>query len=148
MASARIVSWGNDEIEWSDDLLLGLEVDDDDHREMFSLMNEIFAATRLGGERVTQAIADLCLFTRAHFLREQEEMDKACYPGAEAHSYDHEYLIFQLDALIDRLIMSGPDHIADELVDLLRRWLCDHILTYDAAFANFVRENLPEEAVS
>jgi hemerythrin len=148
MASARIVSWGNDKIEWSDDLLVGLEADDDDHREMFSLMNEIFTAGRLGGDMVTQAVADLCLFSRAHFMREQDEMERARYPGAEAHRYDHEYLIFQLDALIDRLMLSGPDHVADELVDLLRRWLCDHILSYDAAFAAFVRDNLPEEAFS
>ncbi|EME68682.1 hemerythrin-like protein [Paramagnetospirillum caucaseum] len=140
MASNRIVSWGNDKIEWSDDLLLQIEPEDEDHREMFALMNRIFTTARLGADLVTQAAGDLCLFTREHFIREQRDMERAGYPGRDAHRYDHEYLIFQLDALIERLMVSGPDYVADELVDLLKRWLCDHILTFDAAYAEFLRE--------
>jgi hemerythrin len=48
MASNPIVSWGDEKIEWSDDLLLRMEAEDDDHREMFTLMNQIFATVRLG----------------------------------------------------------------------------------------------------
>lgn len=140
MASNRIVSWGSGKIEWSDDLLLHARQEDDDHREMFALMNQIFSAARLGADLVTQAVADLCLFTREHFAREQHRMEQTGYPNREAHRYEHEYLIFQLDALIERLMVSGPDHVADELVDLLKRWLCDHILTCDAAFADYLRE--------
>lgn len=145
MASAPIVSWENGKIEWSNDLLLQIEAEDDDHREMFALMNQIFTAARLGADMVTQAVADLCLFTREHFLREQHRMDQTGYPDGEAHRYEHEYLIFQLDVLIERLMVSGPDHVADDLVDLLRRWLCDHILTFDAAFAHFLRARMQEE---
>lgn len=144
MASNRIVSWGNEKIEWSDDLLLNMEAEDDDHREMFALMNQIFSTARLGADMVTQAVADLCLFTREHFAREEHRMERTGYPGRDAHRYDHEYLIFQLDVLIERLMISGPDHVAEELVDLLRRWLCDHILTVDAAFAEFLREKVRE----
>lgn len=139
MASESIVSWGGDKIEWSDELLLGLEAEDDDHREMFGLMNRVFSAVSLGGDVVSQAVAELCLFTREHFDREQDSMEQAGYPERDAHRYDHEYLIFQLDVLIDRLMECGPAHVADELLDLLRRWLCDHILIYDAAFANFIK---------
>ncbi|WP_096703207.1 hemerythrin family protein [Magnetospirillum sp. 15-1] len=145
MASNRIVSWGNEKIEWSDDLLLDMETEDDDHREMFALMNQVFSTARLGADMVTQAVADLCLFTGEHFAREQNKMDRADYPEREAHRYDHEYLIFQLDVLIERLMTSGPDYVAEELVDLLRRWLCDHILTFDAAFAAFMRGDPQEE---
>jgi hemerythrin len=140
MASEPIVSRGNGKIEWSDDLLLGQKAEDDDHREMFGLMNRVFSAASLGADLVSQAVADLCLFTREHFDREQESMERAGYPGRDAHRYDHEYLIFQLDVLIERLMESGPAHVADELLDLLKRWLCDHIMTYDAAFADFMRE--------
>lgn len=140
MASNRIVSWGGGKIEWSDDLLLHVQREDDDHREMFALMNQIFSAAPLGADLVTQAVADLCLFTREHFAREQDSMEQAGYPGRDDHRYEHEYLIFQLDALIERLMVSGPDYVADELVDLLQRWLCDHILTCDAAFAEYLRE--------
>ncbi|CUW38455.1 Putative Hemerythrin-like protein(Haemerythrin-like, metal-binding,14-137) [Magnetospirillum sp. XM-1] len=140
MASNRIVSWGSGKIEWSDDMLLHVRQEDDDHREMFALMNQIFSAVQLGADMVTQAVADLCLFTREHFAREQDSMEQAGYPDRDDHRYEHEYLIFQLDALIERLMVSGPDYVADELVDLLKRWLCDHILTCDAAFAEFQRE--------
>ncbi|MBI3444227.1 MAG: bacteriohemerythrin [Magnetospirillum sp.] len=145
MASNRIVSRGIDKIEWSDDLLLNMKAEDDDHREMFALMNGIFSAALLGADMVTQAVADLCLFTREHFSQEQHEMEQVAYPDRDSHRYDHEYLIFQLDVLIERLMNSGPDYVADELVDLLKRWLCDHILTFDAAFAAFRQEMMQEE---
>lgn len=140
MASNRIVSWGNDKIEWSDDLLLHVQREDEDHREMYALMNQIFSAAPLGADMVIQAVADLCLFTREHFAREQASMEHTGYPGRDDHRYEHEYLIFQLDVLIERLMISGPDYVADELVDLLKRWLCDHILTCDADFAEYLRE--------
>jgi hemerythrin len=146
MASNQSVSWGNVKIEWSDDLLLNIEQEDEDHRELFALMNQIFTAAQLGADMVTQAVADLRLFTREHFTREQASMEQTGYPGRDDHRYDHEYLIFQLDVLADRLMSSGPDRVADELVDLLKRWLCDHILTCDAAFAEFLRERAREVA--
>ena len=140
MASNRIVSRDCDKIEWSDELLLGTAANDDDHRQMFALMNRIFSAARLGSDLVTQAVADLCLFTREHFSREEECMGRLDYPGREEHRTDHEYLIFQLDALIDSLMLSGPDGVGEDLVELLKRWLFDHILTFDAAYSAFLSE--------
>lgn len=145
MVPDPIVSRASDKIEWSDELLLGLEAEDDDHREMFGLMNRVFSAASLGADQVSQAVAELCLFTREHFDREQDSMERAGYPGRDAHRYDHEYLVFQLDVLIERLMETGPAHVADELLDLLKRWLCDHIMTYDAAFADFLREKRAAE---
>lgn len=128
------------EFQWADALSSDFAPMDDDHREMFVLMNMVFSAARLGADTVTQAVADLCLFTKEHFGREEAAMERAGYPSRDAHRYDHEYLIFRLEGLIDRLLAEGPERAGDDLVELLRRWLTEHILTFDTAFACFLGE--------
>lgn len=129
-----------DKFQWAEAMAADLTPKDDDHREMFDLMGRVFSAARLGADTVIQAVADLCLFTKEHFGREEAAMERVGYPSRDAHRYDHEYLIFRLEGLIDRLLAEGPERAGDDLVELLRRWLTEHILTFDTAFACFLGE--------
>lgn len=126
-------------ISWSDDLLIGVEAIDSDHKALIGLMNAIFATATHGSAAISNAIGQLTAYTKRHFAAEQEIMAKAGYEGLNAHVYEHEHLIFQLENMIDRLMMMGAEGIDSSLVDLLRAWLVEHIMGFDKKFAEFLR---------
>ncbi len=131
----------SEHISWSDDLLVGVEAIDSDHRKLFGLMNQLLASPTHGDAAVNQAIGDLSSYTKRHFTAEIESMKRTAYPEQAAHAYEHEHLIFQLENIIDRLMMSGAAAVDSGLSNLLRDWLCNHIMTFDVKYAAFLRES-------
>ncbi|ARJ67373.1 hemerythrin [Magnetospirillum sp. ME-1] len=128
-------------ISWSDDLLVGVEAIDSDHKKLFELMNRLLASPTHGATAVSQAIGDLSSYTKRHFAAEIASMERSAYPERSAHAYEHDHLIFQLENIIDRLMISGADAVDGELSNLLRDWLCNHIMTFDVKYAAFLRES-------
>jgi hemerythrin len=131
----------SEHISWSDDLLVGVEAIDSDHQKLFELMNRLLASPSHGEAAVSQAIGDLSSYTKRHFTAEIASMERTAYPEQNAHAYEHEHLIFQLENIMDRLMMSGAAAVDSELSNLLRDWLCNHIMTFDVKYAAFLRES-------
>ncbi|MGE5505059.1 MAG: bacteriohemerythrin [Actinomycetota bacterium] len=130
-----------DKVQWSDDLLLQVDAIDNDHKKLFALINEIFATAHHGPAAINDAIGALWTYTKEHFAREQDSMRRANYPGMDAHAYEHEHLIFQLETLTNRLMDAGPEAIDDGLATFLEEWLTGHILKFDRAYADYLRES-------
>jgi hemerythrin len=131
----------SEQIIWSDDLLVGVEAIDSDHKKLFELMNRLLASPTHGESAISQAIGDLSSYTKRHFTEEVASMDRTAYPERDAHAYEHEHLIFQLENIMDRLMMAGAAAIDSELSRLLKDWLCNHIMTFDVKYAAFLRES-------
>ncbi|WP_245651248.1 bacteriohemerythrin [Paramagnetospirillum marisnigri] len=128
------------QIEWSDDLLINVDAIDADHKKLFNLMADIFASASHGADAINRAIGALASYTKEHFSREEESMAGAQYPALEAHKYEHEHLVFQLEGLINRLMVSGAEAIDSELAKFLMNWLGGHIMTFDVKYAAYLRE--------
>ncbi|MBF0304583.1 MAG: hemerythrin family protein [Alphaproteobacteria bacterium] len=130
----------SEHISWSDELLVGVDAIDADHKALIGLMNAIFATATHGPAAINSAIGELTAYTKRHFTAEQEIMEQAGYDGLKAHVYEHEHLIFRLETMIERLMMIGVEGIDAELVALLRAWLVDHIMGFDKTFAAFLHQ--------
>ena len=124
---------------WSDDLLVNEPEIDGDHRKLFVLANEFFASAAQGNAAVTMAIGKLCDYTKVHFGREEESMGRTGYAGMNAHKQEHEYLVYQLDALIARVMRVGTEAVGDDLVEFLGEWLETHIKGADKQYADYLR---------
>jgi len=131
----------NTAIAWTDDLLVKVPEIDADHKKLFDLMSEIFKSATHGRDAINKAISDLSSYTKQHFAREEESMAKTQYPGLATQKYEHEHLIFQLDNIIERLLLSGPEAIDADLANFLTSWLGDHIMDYDLKYADYLRAN-------
>jgi hemerythrin len=129
----------DEQVPWSDDLMVGVEAIDNDHKRLFELTNALLAARPCGPETTANAVAELISYTRRHFDAECALMERTAYPDLAAHAYEHDYLVYQLERIIDRLVGGGQDTAGEDLGQLLRYWLTNHILSFDAHFADYLR---------
>ena len=129
------------QVAWSDDLLINVSAIDDDHKKLFDLMSDIFTTASHGADAINRAIGALAKYTKEHFAREEASMAKTNYPGLSKQKYEHEHLVFTLESMMDRLMISGPEAIDADLAKFLMSWLGDHIMDFDLKYAEYLKAN-------
>ena len=125
-------------IEWSNELSVGIEEIDDQHRILVDLLNQVHEAIqkRRGAEVAGGVIQQLEEYTRVHFAVEESLMRILHYPDYEGHKADHDRLVEHLADLREKL-KTGKGAISVELAQFLKAWLTKHILEVDKRYVPF-----------
>lgn len=125
-------------IEWSDELSVGIEEIDEQHKVLVGLVNQMHDAIhgRRGNDVVQDILAQLAEYTRIHFAVEESLMRILNYPGYEEHRDSHEELIGHVVELQDK-VASGKTSIGFELMHFLKVWLTKHIMEEDQNYSGF-----------
>jgi hemerythrin len=127
----------------------GIHVVDQQHQRLVNMVNVLddvrkapyqnFDQKQLAvGEIVTEMIE----YTITHFASEEALQEDANYKYLDAHKRIHALLVQRAGEYKERWA-SGED-IADELYDVLSRWLFNHIRNDDCAFAPAVKARMKE----
>lgn len=128
-------------LTWQDDLNTGIEVIDDQHRRIVSMINQLHQAQARGVALVVADVIDeLVDYTLSHFAFEEELMEEAGYPFCAAHRRVHE--VFTKRVSEYRLRFQAGEDVVDELKSMLSRWLFNHIRNDDRAYSEQVRRHL------
>jgi hemerythrin len=123
-------------IEWSDELSVGIQEIDEQHKVLVGLVNEMHRAIHEhhGSETARQILDRLGDYTRIHFAVEESLMRIFDYPGYDEHKKQHEELIGQFRQYQAK-VQSGTAKISFELLHFLKLWLAQHILESDKEYA-------------
>lgn len=123
---------------WSDDLSVGIQEIDEQHKVLVGLLNDLHSA--ISGHRGSaecRGILDrLAEYTRVHFSVEESLMRILGYPDHENHRHEHEALIGQVVDLQQKLD-AGQTAISFELLHFLKAWLTKHILGSDKLYGGY-----------
>lgn len=126
---------------WTDNMLLGVDVIDDDHRKLVEMLNEL--VLEINQESGIVVVVDLIFaiaqYSKSHFEREEFIMSRLHYSNAEAHKADHKRLIAEINALGNRL-SNGTDSLTADVIKYLHGWFMDHIHEFDAELVNHMPE--------
>jgi len=122
-------------IEWSDQLSVGIQEIDEQHKVLVELLNQLHdAILHHHGAEATGLILDrLCEYTKIHFAVEESLLRILNYPDYEEHKEHHEQLLAQVMELRSKM-ESGDHSISFELLHFLKKWLTIHILEEDSAY--------------
>ena len=125
-------------VEWSDELSVGIDEIDAQHKVLVGLINEMHEAIeqRHGSEVVESILTRLAEYTRIHFAVEESLMRLLGYPDFEAHREEHRALIMQVNDL-RRKVETGKTAIGFELMHFLKLWLTKHIMESDQEYARY-----------
>lgn len=128
----------NNLFDWTDDLHIGIQEVDEQHRVLVELLNQLHKAIRAHhGKAAAREILDrLAEYTRTHFLLEESLMRMTRYPGFDIHKQQHEDLIRQVQDLQHKLDYENAT-ITFELLQFLKGWLTQHISDSDRRFGAF-----------
>jgi hemerythrin len=134
-------------VEWSNELSVGIEEIDAQHKVLVDFLNQIHEAIqqRHGAEVTSVIIERLSEYTRIHFAVEESLMRILHYPEYERHKEEHDRLIEQLNGFRTKL-ETGKGSISFELAHFLKVWLTKHIMEADKHYTpHFLEQGIRPE---
>jgi hemerythrin len=125
-------------IEWNSALDVGIGDFNDQHKELCALLNKLFDAMHQGkGREVIGAVlSGLGDYTVYHFSAEEKRFAEFAYPNAAAHKAEHDDFVRRVDEL-RRKYDAGSFTVTVEALDFIKKWISDHIMKADKAYAAF-----------
>ncbi len=130
-------------IQWTEDLSTGFEEIDNQHKELFSRINEFQQACKLGKgrEKVRETIKFLEDYVIMHFSTEEDYMEKYNYPAYNSHRIEHQRFIKNLKDIKEDFEKEGAGvSLVVNINHMIVEWLHKHIRRVDKALANFLRD--------
>ena len=126
---------------WNDAFSVGFNGIDEQHRWLFSATNRLYdELNKEARDRavIADVIEGLMDYTMNHFIIEEELFQRYGYPQAQAHKALHDqFTATILCTLVD--FENGAD-IGNDMLELLKNWLVQHITKTDKAYAPFFLE--------
>jgi hemerythrin len=124
---------------WTDQLNVGIEVIDNQHRRIVDYINLLDEAVAGGHTRedIGILINDLVDYTVSHFAFEESLQEEAAYPFIKAHQKVHGLFARRVGEFTERF-EKGED-VSRGLHSMLVTWLLNHIKHDDADYGNAVR---------
>jgi hemerythrin len=129
-------------VEWTDELSVGIQEIDEQHKILVNLINRLFDETALdeADPRVIEEImSELIEYTVVHFAVEESLFRIFNYPEMEAHIGQHHNLKAQVFEIQGK-IKKDPSIVNTELLIFLKNWLEHHIQQEDKLYSSFLIE--------
>ena len=124
---------------FTNEFLTGIELIDDEHRQLFALVNEVhklvndeFIFDKY--DEIMHILIELKNYTEMHFCDEEAYMEKINYADLDAQRRAHNAFIDKLVDInyeeLESLDNNQQEYLLDVL-DFLAKWLINHILKMD-----------------
>ena len=127
--------------------LVGVEALDSQHKQIVSLLNELYESiiAKKARDSHLELLARLVNLTKTHFATEEQALRARSYPGYIRHKAAHEGLASNLMEFREQIARRKRE-LTIEYADLMRLWLVDHFAEFDRKYAAFFgRENHSKE---
>jgi hemerythrin len=131
------------------EFLTGIDAVDNQHQRLVNMVsqldkvrNRFYQTQEKKQKAVGDVVSEMIDYTISHFAFEESLMEDAKYKFFKAHKRIHDLLIKRAGEYKER--WSSGEDIADELYDVLHRWLLNHIHNDDRAFAPSVIKRMKE----
>lgn len=128
---------------WQDSWLVGVQTIDAQHKKLVSLINQLHEAMRIGQSKtvLTQILASLVDYTRAHFAAEEQLLQTHKYPDLPAHRIEHQKLTSKVLDFQEEFT-AGNATLGVDVMQFLSNWLRDHILGTDMKYVPVLRSKI------
>jgi len=133
-------------ISWSDEYSLHIEELDKHHKKLIDIINKLNESIEnsKGSEGLKELFEILIDYCSYHFSEEEHLMEEINYPDYDYHKQLHKdfkekILKFQNNFL------SGEPILRSQILNILKIWFEDHIVTEDKKISTFMDERGKKE---
>lgn len=132
-----------EKIVWSDDMSVGCDALDNDHKILIQALNDFIEALEEDeGVFVTDGIFSVLVdYTNFHFAREEKIMEACGYEDIVIHKKAHVGLKEQLMDCRTRYMLNPNSVLEEEVREFLMNWLQTHILVKDMDYSDKVAQS-------
>ena len=128
-------------VSWSDNLSIGIELIDSQHKHLVALTNQLFQACTRGGDKrdtvFKNVMSQMVEYVRVHFTAEQELMHRINYPHYAEHKSEHDKLIRKVLETTNNYD-KGKKFVPNDFVRFLKDWIVSHIAHTDKMIALYI----------
>jgi len=132
-----------DMVVWDEKYATGIPLVDSQHKELFSLTNELFRACLYGDEVLKgvfkETMGRMVDYVRFHFGAEQEILQRINYPGYQEHKKQHDTLVRDILEAVKEY-NEGKKLVPNQFVRTLRDWILSHIAVTDKLYVAYIAE--------
>ena len=130
------------QLMWTDDLSIGIDSIDDQHKILFGLIDQLQEAMSRGESRsvlgdIFQGLVD---YTEKHFKHEEELFEKYGYSEAAEHNKKHKDFVKEMETLYQQFNENTNFMIGVDVMKFLTDWLVSHIQGTDRQYAPYMIE--------
>ncbi len=130
-------------VEWLPELETKYENIDTQHRQLFSLLNELLEGCSRDADAETLRKA-LVQYTQRHFNEEESLQRIYDYPGYNRHKQQHEAFKSMVFKMVDQFTdNASPAKLANELNRVVAHWFLQHIRNEDIKMIWHIRAEMP-----
>ena len=138
-------------VRWGENYATGINLIDEQHKELVKLTNELYGACLTSEEEVhdtfKEVMGRMVEYVRFHFTVELELLNRVKYPGYDDHKSQHDSLVRKiLEAAKE--YKEGNRYAANYFVRTLKEWVFGHIAVSDKLYAAYIREQMSKGLLS
>jgi hemerythrin len=138
-------------VVWDDKYATGIEVIDNQHKQLVELTNQLYLACLAGDEVISTVFKDamghMVDYVRFHFAAELKLLSAVNYPDYHNHKKMHDDLVHEiLGAAKD--YSEGKKFVPNNFVRTLRDWIFGHIAVYDKIYAAYVADEIRKGVIT
>jgi hemerythrin len=130
-----------DMVVWDEKYATGIPLIDSQHKELFSLTNELFRACMSGDEALKNVFKEtmgrMVDYVRFHFGAEQELLQRLKYPDYTEHKKQHDILIRDILEAVNGY-NKGEKFVPNQFVRTMRDWILSHIALTDKLYVAYI----------
>jgi hemerythrin len=126
---------------WDISLATGQELIDEQHKQLFTTINDLLQASSQGkAAEIKKGLDFLNSYTIKHFFDEEQIQKKYNYPDYGNHKRYHEDFKVTIRNLSHKLILNGvTPQLVDDLCKTAGDWLVNHIRGQDLRLAAHIK---------
>lgn len=129
-------------MQWTDDLSVGVDLIDNEHKALINAINELFDACSkgLGRKKISDTLNFLQNYVKTHFS-DEENLQKECgYPDRPNHMKIHAAFVNDVSKYSKRLETEGANiALVAEFNGFVTNWLIYHISREDKKIGQFIK---------
>jgi len=134
-------SENKDMVVWDEKYATGIQLIDSQHKELFSLTNELFRACMGGNEELKDVFKEtmgrMVEYVRFHFGAEQQLLQRLKYPDYQEHVKQHELLVRDILGAVNEY-NKGEKFVPNQFVRTMRDWILSHIALTDKQYVAYI----------
>lgn len=124
-------------ITWNPKYSVRLDEVDNQHRELFAIMNRIADLYESGSRDLLPVLKDLVRYVTDHFHDESMILMKAKYPGFRDHNREHDQFVEKVQEFLADF-RKEDEHLTYRMLIYIRDWLLSHTQHVDMQYADFL----------
>jgi len=127
-------------IVWHKRYSVGNEILDSQHKEMFDVINTLYAdiSTETKHIDIKKIFRYLYQYANIHFREEENAMQACAYPELFPHKIMHWLYVRKIDYFMKQFLDANID-IQYSLLPFLKNWLKYHILNVDQRYISYLK---------